>query len=53
MAKKPVITGPEQGHERTRELGSLKSPALVALETLPYLTQRKIPCLKKNQTISE
>ena len=32
IAKKTVTTGPEQGYERTREMGGLKSPALVVLE---------------------
>ena len=49
MARKPVTTGPEQEHERTRALRGLKSPALVVLETTPYLTQRKNSPFENNQ----
>ena len=52
MAKKPVRAGPEQERERTREMGAgLKRPALVVLETTPYLTQRKNALLEKIQTV--
>ena len=47
MAEKPVTTGSEQGHERTREMGDgLKSMASVMSKTTPYFTQGKIPSLK-------